>query len=86
SSTAPDKVHAMVEQIITARFEDGQLDECSLTIQELRTVAERFTQTLLNMLHTRIAYPKDETPASAPAPSQSEQPSAPPADRQSKVA
>ncbi len=85
-STAPDKVRAMVEQIITARFEDGQLDECSLTIQELRTIAERFTQTLLNMLHTRIAYPKDEIPAPAPAPSQSEQPSAPPADRTSKVA
>ncbi|MFA6561123.1 MAG: HDIG domain-containing metalloprotein [Verrucomicrobiia bacterium] len=85
-NAAPEKVRAMVEQIITARFEDGQLDDCSLTIHELRVIAERFTQTLLNMLHTRIAYPKDETPASASAPSQPQQPAAPPADRQSKIA
>ncbi|OHE76552.1 MAG: hypothetical protein A2107_09855 [Verrucomicrobia bacterium GWF2_62_7] len=86
TNTAPEKVRALVEQIITARFEDGQLDDCSLTIHELRVIAERFTQTLLNMLHTRIAYPKDETPASAPAPSQPQQSPAPPADRQSKIA
>ena len=85
-NTAPEKLRAMVEQIITARFEDGQLDECNLTIQELRVIAERFTQTLLNMLHTRIAYPKDESPASDTAPSQPQQSPAPPADRQSKIA
>ncbi|MBI5685757.1 MAG: HDIG domain-containing protein [Verrucomicrobia bacterium] len=86
ASPTPDKVRALVDQIITARFEDGQLDDCSLTFHELRIVAERFTQTLLNMLHTRIAYPKDETPASVPAPSQPQQSPAQPADRQSKIA
>jgi putative nucleotidyltransferase with HDIG domain len=86
ASTAPDKVRALVERIITTRFEDGQLDDCSLTIHELRIIAERFTQTLLSMLHTRVAYPKDETPASDAAPSQPQQSPAPPADRQSKIA
>ncbi len=84
-NAAPKKVRAMVEQIITGRFEDGQLDECSLTIHELRVITDHFTQTLLNMLHTRIAYPQDETPASAAA-DQPQQPPASSADPQSKVA
>jgi putative nucleotidyltransferase with HDIG domain len=85
-NATPDKIRTMVEQIITARFEDGQLDECNLTIQELRTIADRFTQTLLNMLHTRIAYSKDETPASDAVSDQPQQSPAPPADRTSKIA
>ncbi|MCX6899357.1 MAG: HDIG domain-containing protein [Verrucomicrobia bacterium] len=85
-NAAPEKVRSMVEQIITARFEDGQLDECNLTIHELRIIAERFTQTLLNMLHTRIAYPKDESPASAAAPNQPQQSPTPPANQASKIA
>ena len=84
-TAAPKKIRAMVESIITARFEDGQLDECSLTIHELRVIAEHFSQTLLNMLHTRIAYPQDETPTSA-AENQPQQPPASSADSQSKVA
>jgi membrane-associated HD superfamily phosphohydrolase len=36
------------------------LDECDLTLRELRQIAETFRFTLQNMLHTRIKYPKDE--------------------------
>jgi hypothetical protein len=28
-------------------------------MRELKTIAERFRFTLMNMLHTRIAYPKE---------------------------
>ena len=35
------------------------MDECDLTLRQLKTIAERFRFTLMNMLHTRIAYPKE---------------------------
>ena len=41
---------------------DGrQLVECNLTLADLHMIAERFRFTLMTMLHTRIAYPKQDT-------------------------
>jgi putative nucleotidyltransferase with HDIG domain len=64
----PQKIEQLVNELIEERIADGQLDECDLTLGELRVIAERFRFTLMTMLHTRIAYPKGEskfTPAEA---------------------
>jgi membrane-associated HD superfamily phosphohydrolase len=50
-----------VTDLIAQRIADRQLDECDLTLSDLRIIAERFRFTLMTMLHTRIAYPKHET-------------------------
>lgn len=63
----PQKIEALIADIIDDRFRDGQLDDCSLNLRELRVVAESFSKTLLSMLHTRISYPKDEPVADQPA-------------------
>ena len=55
----PAKIEQLVTDLIDQRLADHQLDECDLTLRELRTIAERFRFTLMNMLHTRIAYPKE---------------------------
>ena len=57
----PQKVEQLVNELIEERIADGQLDECDLTLGELRVIAERFRFTLMTMLHTRIAYPKGDT-------------------------
>ncbi len=57
----PAKIEQLVNDIIDQRVADRQLDECDLTLSDLRTIAERFRFTLMTMLHTRIAYPKQET-------------------------
>jgi putative nucleotidyltransferase with HDIG domain len=57
----PQKVEQLVNELIEERIADGQLDECDLTLGELRMIAERFRFTLMTMLHTRIAYPKGES-------------------------
>ncbi len=44
-------------KIINKKLFDGQLDETSLTLKDLHTVAERFTQTLTTLHHARVAYP-----------------------------
>lgn len=57
----PQKIEQLINELIEERIADGQLDECDLTLGELRVIAERFRFTLMTMLHTRIAYPKQES-------------------------
>src|SRR5438876_2533499 len=57
----PQKIEQLVNELIEERIADGQLDECDLTLGELKVIAERFRFTLMTMLHTRIAYPKHES-------------------------
>jgi putative nucleotidyltransferase with HDIG domain len=57
----PQKIEQLVNELIEERIADGQLDECDLTLGELRKIAERFRFTLMTMLHTRIAYPKGDS-------------------------
>src|SRR5258708_20847128 len=57
----PQKIEQLVNDLIAQRIADHQLDECDLTLAELNVIAERFRFTLMTMLHTRIAYPKQDT-------------------------
>jgi membrane-associated HD superfamily phosphohydrolase len=50
----------MVDQIITERLSDGQLNECDLTIRDLESIREAFVGQLLGMYHQRIAYPQNK--------------------------
>jgi len=57
----PQKIESLVKDLIQERISDRQLDDCDVTLGELKIIAERFRFTLLMMLHTRIAYPKQGT-------------------------
>jgi putative nucleotidyltransferase with HDIG domain len=61
----PQKIEQLVTELIDQRLADHQLDECDLTLRELKIIGERFRFTLMNMMHTRIAYPKDGKAAAA---------------------
>jgi putative nucleotidyltransferase with HDIG domain len=54
---SPTKLRNMIDMIITRIREDGQLDECDITLRELRIVAEAFVKVLMGIHHHRIAYP-----------------------------
>ena len=56
----PQKIEQLVNELIGQRIADGQLVECDLTLADLNLIAERFRFTLMTMLHTRIAYPKQD--------------------------
>jgi putative nucleotidyltransferase with HDIG domain len=56
----PQKIEQLVNDIVHKRIVEGQLDECDLTLRELKIIADTFRFTIQNMLHTRIKYPKDE--------------------------
>src|SRR3984893_8231194 len=56
----PQKIEQLVSDLIGQRIADGQLVECNLTLADVNMIAERFRFTLMAMLHTRIAYPKQD--------------------------
>src|SRR3989441_7825228 len=62
----PQKIKSLVNELIEERISDRQLDDCDLTLGELKVIADRFRFTLLSMLHSRIAYPKAGQKPAAP--------------------
>lgn len=53
----PQNIEELVERIFKSNIDDGQLDECAITMAELAKIKESFIFTLINSLHSRIAYP-----------------------------
>ncbi|MDA8203005.1 MAG: HDIG domain-containing protein [Chloroflexi bacterium] len=53
-------IRAMVNRIIRERLEDGQFDECDLTLRDLERIREAFVAQLLGMYHRRIEYPQNK--------------------------
>ena len=59
----PESLHELIDRIVRARIDEHQLDEAPLTFEEIAKIKNSFQFTLLNMLHSRVAYP-----AAQPAP------------------
>jgi membrane-associated HD superfamily phosphohydrolase len=53
-------VEDLVDEVIERKMDEGLLDECPLTLADIKKLAASFRFTLLNMMHNRIAYPQDE--------------------------
>ncbi len=56
----PIKIRGLVDDIVKSRWNDGQLDDCALTLRDLTRVKESFAATLRSMMHSRISYNKSE--------------------------
>lgn len=57
-----------VEQVANRAIADGQLDDCPLTLRDLRTVADTFVRVLMGIYHHRIEYPQPPQPGRAGRP------------------
>jgi putative nucleotidyltransferase with HDIG domain len=60
SSHDENAIRAMVDRIIDERLDDGQLDDCDLTLRDLDRIREAFITQLLGMYHRRIEYPQNK--------------------------
>jgi putative nucleotidyltransferase with HDIG domain len=58
-SPTMEQINTMVEKIIKQRLEDGQFNECDLTLKELTTISKALREALLGIFHSRIEYPSD---------------------------
>ena len=48
----------MIQKLVNAAIAEGQLEQCPLTIQEIYTIIRVFTETMVDIQHHRIEYPK----------------------------
>ncbi|MFX3674421.1 MAG: HD family phosphohydrolase [Paenisporosarcina sp.] len=53
-----EKIQEIVHNIVKDKLQDGQFDECDLTIKELKTVERVLCETLNGIFHSRIEYPQ----------------------------
>jgi len=55
SATSEELSH-LIESIVTNLIAEGQLDEVSLTLEDIAKIKTSFTFTLLNVMHSRVSY------------------------------
>ena len=75
SDVTPTKIEAVVHNMAMKRLQDGQFDECDLSLRELSQIEASVSKTLAAHYHSRMAYPKapDEPEEIPAAPEQEEQ-------------
>lgn len=61
------RIEAQIHKVIMARLMDGQLDECELTLREVREVENSLVKSLVGIYHGRLVYPSNKGPGYAPA-------------------
>jgi putative nucleotidyltransferase with HDIG domain len=55
-----EQIDTMVHKIIKSRLDDGQFNECDLTLKELDTIEKTLNETLLGIFHSRIDYASEQ--------------------------
>lgn len=57
SDKSPDRIDAIVDQVFSERLLEGELDECNLTLKDLKALGQSFKATLRAVYHPRVEYP-----------------------------
>jgi putative nucleotidyltransferase with HDIG domain len=57
SRPTPGRIEGLIRKIVKERLQDGQFDECDLTLKDLDGVANAFVRVLSGIYHPRIEYP-----------------------------
>lgn len=66
SSLPADAIASIVHKTVSERVEDGQLDECDLTVRDIARIQEAFVSMLKGIYHPRITYPDAPRPSAVP--------------------
>lgn len=62
SEPTPGRIESTVHQVLMDRLNDGQFDDCDITMKELSRVEDAVVKALCAAYHGRIKYPKDNKP------------------------
>jgi putative nucleotidyltransferase with HDIG domain len=54
---SPERIDALVDAVIQERLAEGQLDDCDLTLRDLKVIGESLKTTLRGIYHRRVEYP-----------------------------
>jgi len=52
------RIEATVHQMVVDRLNDGQFDDCAITMRDIRLVEDSLVKSLCGIHHGRVAYPK----------------------------
>ncbi|HLB34463.1 MAG: hypothetical protein A3F67_05260 [Verrucomicrobia bacterium RIFCSPHIGHO2_12_FULL_41_10] len=58
----PQRIDDLVHTLLKERLNDGQYDECPITMKELHKITDTLVSNLIGMLHRRISYNKPSDP------------------------
>ncbi len=58
SHPTPAQIEDLVRSIIAEKLQDGQLNDCDITLKELDIVANTLCESLNGIFHSRIEYPE----------------------------
>lgn len=61
SNPTKGKIDEMVNNIIKSRLNEGELDNCDLTLKDIDIIRNSFLKTLNGIYHKRIEYPIDKS-------------------------
>lgn len=56
----PAKIENVIDKIVKARMDEGQLDESPITLSDITKIKDSFISILLGQHHRRIRYPKQD--------------------------
>lgn len=60
SKPSSSRVEGLVRRMIREKLDDGQLDQCDLTMRELDQIADSFVYIMSGIYHSRVEYPEKE--------------------------
>ena len=69
---APARIEGLVKTVAKKKMDDGQFDECQITIQQLNTIEESLIKSLNAMYHARVKYPEKQPDKQQPDKQQSD--------------
>ncbi len=55
---SPQKLEVLIDDLFKKRFEEGELDECPLTLKDLTKIKKAFLGVLVGVYHGRVKYPE----------------------------
>jgi len=55
----PHKIEALMDKLIGEKIEDGQLNECPLSLKEIDSVKKTFVNVFRGIYHSRVDYQKE---------------------------
>ena len=62
SEPTAGRIESRVHQIVIDRLNDGQFDDCDITLREISKVEDSLVKSLCGIYHGRVAYPKASEP------------------------
>ena len=61
SEPTPARIDSLVNELMRKRLDDGQFDECGLTLREIAEIRESLIKSLIGIYHGRVKYPEQKT-------------------------